>query len=148
MDNIDQIQAKLAKIKTLFEDTASTGEQVAAQAAMNRLQQRIDACMPVADAFDPPEEFRFSIHNPWSMRLFLALCRSKGLKPYRYVRMRHTSICVRIGRQALDTNLWPEFEQMDALLTRHLNELANQIISDCINPDSSDADMVKALPGG
>lgn len=144
MDDAKQIREKFEKIKALFEGAATDGEQLAAQAAMDRLRQRLD------DQFDklhpdPVQEFQFSIHNPWSMRLFIALCRSKGLEPYRYRRMRRTSICVRIGKCQLDTNLWPEFEQMDKVLTNHLSELAESIISDCINPDRSDANVVKAL---
>lgn len=145
MSDDRQIREKLEKIKALFAGATTPGERSAAQAAMDRLQQRAGAM--AADAAQRAEEIRFSLTNPWSVRLFMALCRSKGYKPYRYYRMRHTTLCVRITRQAMDTDLWPEFLQMDKVLTEHLGELADRIIADCINPDRSDAEVVAALPG-
>jgi len=145
MHDESQIRAKLEKIKALFNGATTDGEQLAARAAMGRLQQRIEGIDAELRASDPPEEYQFSVRNPWSMRLFLALCRSKGLKPYRYPRMHRTSICIRVGKHHLDSNLWPEFEQMNDVLTRHLNELADSIISECINPDDSDAEVVKEI---
>ncbi len=145
MSDDQQIREKLAKIKALFDGATSHGERQAAQAAIDRLQQRIDGIpAPVAD---PPVEFRFSLTNPWSMRLFLALARSKGLRPYRHPRMRRTSVCLMIGRTAVNTGLWPEYLEMNKVLTEYLGELADHIIADCINPDRSDAEVVAGLPG-
>jgi len=147
MTDEQQIRDKLAKIKCLFAGATTPGERVAAQAAIERLQQRIDGVSPAASVVDPPVEFRFSLRNTWSLRLFLALCRSKGFKPYRYPRMRRTSVCIRIGKRAVSTDLWPEYVEMNAVLTEYLGELADHIIADCINPDRSDAEVVTGLPG-
>lgn len=83
-----QLRERLAKIKALFDGATTEGEREAAKAAMHRVQSRLDQAAP-------PQltEYSFSLTNPWSLRLFLALCRSKGLKPYRYPRMRRTSFC-------------------------------------------------------
>jgi hypothetical protein len=145
MQTDQEIRDKLLKIMAVFAGASTAGERHAAQAALDRLQDRLreQALKPPAD---PPIEFRFSLRNPWSMRLFLALCRSKGYRPYRYPRMRRTSVCVRIGERAVDTELWPEYLEMNTLLTEHLEGVVNQIISDCINPDHSDADVVQNLP--
>ena len=35
---------------------------------------------------DAPTEMQFSMPDQWSRRLFVALCRRYGLKPYRYRR--------------------------------------------------------------
>jgi len=142
-----QIREKLAKIKALFDGAGSMGERQAAQAAMDRLQQRIDGMPDLAPPVDPPVEYRFSFHNPWSLRLFLALCRSKGFKPYRYPRMRRTSVCVQIGKRALDQGLWPEYLEMDQVLTSYLGQLADHIIAECIDPDRSDATVVQGIAG-
>ena len=141
-----QIREKLAKIKALFAGATSAGERQAAQAAMDRLQQRIDGIPPGTQVDDPTVEFRFSLTNPWSLRLFLALARSKGYRPYRHPRMRRTSVCLRIGRQAVNADLWPEYLEMNKVLTEYLSELADHIIADCINPDRSDAEVVAGLP--
>jgi hypothetical protein len=147
MTDEKQIREKLAKIKALFTGATTPGERVAAQAAIDRLQQRIDGVPQAGLVPDPPVEFRFSLPDPWSQRLFIALCRSKGYRPYRHPRMRRTSLCVRIGRQALDAGLWSEYLEMNKVLTEYLGELADHIIADCINPDRSDAEVVAGLPG-
>jgi hypothetical protein len=147
MPDDQQIREKLAKIKALFAGATTQGERQAAQAALNRVQQRIDGILQPQAVVDPPVEFRFSLTNPWSLRLFLALARSKGLKPYRHPRMRRTSLCLMIGKQAVNADLWPEYLEMNKVLTEYLGELADHIIADCINSDRSDADVVAGLPG-
>ena len=146
MPDDQQIREKLAKIKALFAGATTPGERQAAQAALNRVQQRIDGIPQPQAVVDPPIEFRFSLTNPWSLRLFLALARSKGLKPYRHPRMRRTSVCLMIGKLAVNTDLWPEYLEMNKVLTEYLGELADHIIADCINPDRSDAEVVTGLP--
>jgi len=146
MPDEQQIREKLAKIKALFAGATTAGERQAAQLAMDRIQQRIDGVPPTGPVADPPVEFRFSLTNPWSLRLFLALCRSKGYKPYRHPRMRQTTVCIRIGKYVVNTDLWPEYLEMNKVLTEYLGELANHIIADCINPDRSDAEVVVGLP--
>ena len=140
------IREKLRKIKALFAGAASDGERQAAQAAMDRLHQRISSGEPEKPVEDPPVEYRFSLRDTWSLRLFLALCRAKGFRPYRHPRMRRTSVCVRISTRRVNTDLWPEYVEMNRVLTEHLSELADQIIADCINPDRSDAEVVLGLP--
>jgi hypothetical protein len=39
-------------------------------------------------------EIRFSVPNPWSRRLFIALCRRYGLKPFRCARMKRQTVGV------------------------------------------------------
>ena len=147
MTNDQQIRDKLAKIKALFQGATTAGERHAAQAAIDRLQQRIGVVPEAAAAGHPVVEYRFSLNNPWSLRLFLALCRSLGYQPYRHHRMRRTSVCVMISKHDVDTRLWPEYLEMDSVLTEYLGELADHIIADCINPDRSDAEVVAGLPG-
>lgn len=147
MSDDQQIREKLAKIKALFAGATTPGERQAAQAALNRVQQRIDGIPQPQVVADPPIEFRFSLTNPWSLRLFLALARSKGYRPYRHPRMRRTSVCVMIGKIVVNTDLWPEYLEMNKVLTEYLGELADHIIADCINPDRSDAEVVAGLPG-
>ena len=136
-----QLRERLAKIKALFAGATTDGERHAAEAALHRIQAKMDQAPG-----ESPQEFRFSLANPWSMRLFIALCRSKGIKPYRYPRMRRTSLCVRMLPSLVDHDLWPEFQQMNEVLTQYLGELADHIIAECIDPDRSDAEVVIGLP--
>ena len=137
-----QLRERLAKIKALFDGATTAGEREAAKAAMDRVQQRLDQTAPA-----PLIEFRFSLTNPWSLRLFIALCRSKGVQPYRYPRMRRSSVCVRLPRAQVERELWPEFQEMNSVLRQYLDELAERIIADCIGPGGSQADEIAgALP--
>lgn len=137
-----QLRDRLAKIRALFEGATTAGERQAAQAAMERVQQRLDQLTP-----EPVIEFRFSLTDTWSLRLFLALCKTKDLKPYRYPRMRRSSVCVRLPRTRLDRELWPEFKEMNAVLRQYLDELANKIIADCISPDASQVEEIAGVLG-
>ncbi len=146
MSDDRQVRETLAKIAALFAGATSAGERQAAQAAMDRLQQRIDAPPPAPLADGKPKEFRFSLANPWSLRLFLALARSRGHRPYRYPRMRRTSVCLRLTQREVDERFWPEYLEMNRVLTQYLGAIAERIIADCINPDRSDAEVVPGLP--
>jgi hypothetical protein len=137
-----QLRERLAKIKALFDGATTAGEREAARAAMDRVQQRLAQLEPEALV-----EYRFSLRDTWSLRLFLALCRSKGLRPYRYPRMRRSSVCVRLPRSQVDRELWPEFQEMNAVLRQYLDELADRIIGECIGKDGSEAEVIAGALG-
>ena len=79
--------ARLAKLQALFERAGSTGERDAAAAAIDRLQGQLGAGAPRPSA-SQEIELKFSLPDIWSVRLFVALCRKHGLRPYRYPRQR------------------------------------------------------------
>jgi len=58
-------------------------------------QLRIKDRLKQAGGTEPAIEMTFSLRNPWSHRLFVALCRRYGLRAYRYRRIRYTSVCAR-----------------------------------------------------
>ena len=86
--------------------------RAAAEAARERLRLRLADL----ERRDPAIEMQFSLPDPWSRRLFLALCRHNGLKPYRYRRQRTTTVMVRLPRGFLDRVLWPEFKELNRAL--------------------------------
>ena len=133
-----ELREKLRKIEALFAGGATEGERAAAGAAAERIRERLKA---QADK-EPPIEMQFSLRNPWSHRLFVALCRRYGIKPYRYRRMRYTSLCARAPRSFLDDVLWPEFQQLDEALSLHLSEITDRIIREEVFKDVGDADEV------
>ncbi len=133
-----ELREKLRKIEALFAGGATEGERAAAGAAAERIRERLKA---QADK-EPPIEMQFSLRNPWSHRLFVALCRRYGIKPYRYRRMRYTSLCARAPRSFLDDVLWPEFQQLDEALSVHLSEITDRIIREEVFKDVGDADEV------
>lgn len=140
-----QLREKLRKIEALFADAGTTGERVAAEAALRRVQARLAELERV----DPPVEMQFSMPDQWSRRLFVALCRRYGLKPYRYRRQRLTTVMLRLPRGFVDEVLWPEFGELNKALVSYLNEVTLRVIREEIHADASEAaELPQALPAG
>lgn len=141
MDEAKLIE-KLARIEALFAGATTDGERDAAAAARARILERLRA----AENADPPAEYRFTMADGWARRLFLALLRRYELKPYRYVGQRHTTVMVKVSKRFIDDTLWPEFEQLFAVLQAHLEEVTTRVISQVLNTDTSEAAEVKPPP--
>ena len=89
MTGDEQLREKLAKVEALFRQAGSPGERAAAGAAAERLGGRL------ADADrdgGPENELQFSLPDLWLVRLFVAVCRKHGLRPFRYTRQRRTTV--------------------------------------------------------
>ena len=97
---------------------------------------------------EEPIDMQFSLPDQWSRRLFLALCRRYGLKPYRLYRQRLTTVMLRVPRGFVDQVLWPEFQELNKALTQYLNEVTIRVIRDEVHRDTSEAAevMQAALP--
>lgn len=126
---------KLRAIEALFAGASTDGERVAAAEARARIQLRLKE----VEAADPPMEYKFSVADGWSAKLFMALCRRYGIKPYRYRGQRRTTLMARVSRRFVDETLWPEYEQLSAVLRRHLDEVTHRIITAAIHQDVSEA---------
>lgn len=132
------LRDKLRKIEALFAGAATTGEKAAAGAAAERIRARLRE----EEKREKPVEIRFSLPDPWSRQMFIALCRRYGLRPYRYPRMRRQSVIVRAPETFLNTVLWPEFQEIDAALTEYLAEVTDKMIREAVFKDVGDADEV------
>jgi hypothetical protein len=140
-----ELRARLRKIEALFAGAATPGERDAAAAALARVRARLAE----QARQDPPAEMQFSLPDQWSQRLFLALCRRYGLKPYRYPRQKRTTVMVRLPRGFAERILWPEFVELDRVLRAWLEEATMRLIREQIHDDASDAEEVAGrLPGG
>ena len=135
MSTEPRLKEKLRKIEALFAGAGTPGERLAAEAALARS--------------DPPVEMHFTMPDQWSCRLFLALCRRYGLKPYRYPRQRHTTVMVRTPKGFVDQILWPEFTELVQALQAYLLEVTLRVIREEVFADASDAPEVReGLPPG
>ena len=114
MDEAQRIQ-KLRRVENLFAGAATAGEREAAANASDRIRRRL-ADVPLND---PPIEQKFRLTEVWSRRLLLALMRRYGIRPYRYVGQRHTTVMARVPRGFVDQTLWPEFVELDEVLRRY-----------------------------
>ncbi len=130
------LREKLRKIEALFAGAATPGEKAAAGAAAERIKARLKE----TGQRERPEELKVSIADPWSRRLFVALCRRYGLNPYRYPRMHRQSLIVRMPRSFFNDTLWPEFKQINAALTEHLSSITDRIIKADVFSDTSEAE--------
>jgi hypothetical protein len=143
MSTESQLREKLRKIEALFAGAGTAGERVAAEAALERVRERLAE----HGRQDPPVEMQFSMPDQWSRHLFLALCRRYGLKPYRFSRQRRNTVMVRAPRRFLDQVLWPEFSELDQALQVYLHQVTLRVIREEIYADASDAqEVAEALP--
>src|SRR5664279_5438242 len=77
-----RLREKLRKIEALFAGAGTAGEKAAAGAAADRIR----ALLGNAAGSEAPQEIRFSVPDIWSRKLFIALCRRYGIRPFRYHR--------------------------------------------------------------
>lgn len=138
MNEADLI-AKLRKVEALFAGATTAGERAAAGRARERILERLLR----AAREDPPVEFKFTMPDQWSRRVFLALCRRYELEPYRRYRQRRTTVLVRAPASFVDGTLWPEFLEIDKELRAYLGQVTDRVVASVLHADSSDADVVE-----
>lgn len=139
----DALRARLAKLEALFARAGSDGEREAAGAALARLQGRLgDEPRPSTAAREI--EFKFALPDIWSVRLFVALCRKHGLRPYRYPRQRRTTVQVRAEKLFVETVLWPEFSDLQTALEVYFQETVDHLIDNAMRSDGDDSGLETA----
>lgn len=135
-----KVRERMRKIAALYEGAITSGEREAAASALARLREQLlrMETAPQAQA-ETPIEFQIALHDPWARRLFLALCRRYGLRPFRYKRQRRTTVIVRAPRSFVDKTLWPEYLDLRSALDDYLNEATERIIREEVFRDAEDA---------
>ncbi|MBK6514740.1 MAG: hypothetical protein IPG04_11605 [Polyangiaceae bacterium] len=135
---------KLRKLEALYAGTAVEGEREAARRAAERIRARLEELR----GREEEVVLAYRLHDPWSRKLFVALCRRYGLTPYREHGQRYTTVLVRAPRTFHDRTLWPEFKALSEELEASLDELTSRVIREAINEDVSEpAEAPKELPG-
>jgi hypothetical protein len=137
--NEKKLIEKLRLIETLFSGATTGGEKVAAEQARNRILERLRRI----EKEDPLVEYRFSMVDMWSRKVFVALLRRYGIKPYRYTGQRYTTVMAHVSKRFVDETLWPEFQEISETLRAYLSEITNRVVSQVIHTDSSEAEVVK-----
>lgn len=138
---------KLRKLEALHAGTKVDGEREAARLAAERIRARLAELR----AKETDETFQYSLPDPWTRQLFVALCRRYGLVPYRERGRRQSTVLVRAPKTFHERTLWPEFEALSEELRKHLAELTERVIREAIHADVSEAtegSEPKALPEG
>ena len=135
----EQLRERLRKVEALYLGAATAGEREAAEAAAARLKAKLEE----ASRIDPPEEMKFSFPDQWSVRLFIALCRRYGLRPYRHPRQRHTTVMVKAPRRFFDAVVWRQFSDVHTDLWLYFEQTTERLIRETISADTPDAETVK-----
>ncbi len=138
MDEAKLIE-KLRLVEALFAGETIEGEKVAAERARQRILERLRSL----EREDPPVEYKFSMEDMWSRKVFVALLRRYGIKPYRYRGQRHTTVMARASKRFVDETLWPEFYEISETLRTYLSEVTERVVFQVIHQDSSEADVVE-----
>ena len=142
MQSENQLREKLRKIEALYAGAKTAGEKFAAGAAAERIRRQFEN----ASQKERTEEFKFSIPDPWSRQLFIALCRRYGVKPFRYTRMHRQTVIVRAPASFVHTTLRPEFEDLSQALTAHLDAITQKIIREEVHEATQDAEEINEPP--
>jgi hypothetical protein len=137
-----ELRQKLRKIAALFEGATTPGERDAAAAAIDRIR----AALSAAERTEQIIEMNFRLPDRWNRRLFTALCRRYGLKPYRYPRQRHSTVVLRAPASFINSTLWPEFLQIKNALDEYLHEATERIIREEVFGDSEEAEERDGSP--
>jgi hypothetical protein len=125
---------KLRKIEALHAGTRIDGEREAARRAAERIRARLAELRS-----REREEVRvYSLTDPWKRKLFVALCRRYGLKPFREPGRRYSTVLVRAPDTFQVRTLWPEFLALSEELHAHLEELTERVIREAIDEDVSE----------
>jgi hypothetical protein len=133
---------KLRRIEALHAGATTPGERDAAANAIRRIRERLER----AEQEDPPVEYKFTLADGWSRKLFMALGRRYGLKPFRYRRQRYTTVMVRVSKKFVDATLWPEFVELDRVLRETLDRATERVLGQVFQQDVAEAE-VRDEPG-
>ena len=134
-----QLIENLKLVEALHAGATTEGEKVAAERARQRILDRLQDLEQV----DPPIEYRFSMGDMWSRKVFVALLRRYGIRPYRFRGQRHTTVMAQVSKSFVDETLWPEFQEISKNLQNYLKEVTDRVIAEVIHEDSSDAEVVE-----
>ena len=130
---------KLRLIEALFAGSDIEGEKVAAERARSRILERLKLWEKEA----PPVEYRFSMADMWARKVFVALLRRYGIRPYRYSGQRYTTVMAKVSKRFVDETLWPEFQEISETLRIYLSDVTDRVVHQVIHQDSSEAEVIE-----
>ena len=144
MDDQAKLIETLQRIEALFAGATTPGERDAAANARERIRARLEN----VQQSDPPVEYKFTLNDMWSKKLFVALLRRYGIRPFRYHRQRHTTVMATVSASFVDETLWPEFQKLSETLRTYLDSVTDRIIAEGIYADNSEPEIRQKLLDG
>jgi len=140
----ERLIERLRRIEALHASTDFAGERAAAENARESILNKLKA---LRNASEPLVEYRFSMPDPWKRRVFCALLRRYGIRPYRYYRQRHSTVMAKLSDQFVDETLWPEYLAISDELSKYLDEITTRVIRASFDQDGSDPDELRGQLG-
>ena len=135
-----ELVQKLEKIERLFTGATTDGERGAAANARDRMRAKLQKMQQ--DTTEKSVEYRFSMKDMWTRKLFTSLLRSYGISPYRYRRQRYTTVMAKVSKTFVDQTLWPEFQALSKVLSEYVSEITEKVIGEHIFKDASEASVM------
>ena len=135
----EELVEKLQKIERLFSGATTEGERNAAANALSKVRERLKTI----EQKELAVEYKFSLADQWSRKLFVALLRRYEITPYRLRRQRHTTVMAKAPKSFIDETLWPEFQELSGVLSAYIAEITDKVIRNNIHNDSSEASVVE-----
>jgi hypothetical protein len=131
-----RLKQRIAKVEALLSGATTPGERNAAHKARERLRARLEDLQQRSVV----EPFQFSVEDPYSRALLVALARRHGLKPYRKRGQHRRTIMVDAPEAFVREVLFPEFKALSDALHEELSARTTAIIKAAVHGDVSDAD--------
>lgn len=122
---------KLMKIEALHAGAKTDGERDSAFKAKQRILKKIQDAVVV----DPPIEYKFTLHNGWSVRVFVALLERYGIKPYRRPKQRRTTVLAKVSVSFVDNVLWPEYLEIQDEIDNYFDAKIDNVVIRLKNKD-------------
>jgi hypothetical protein len=135
--DVNALLDKLRRIEALHAGATTPGERDAAANAIRHIQQRL----ALAEKESPPVEYKFTLADQWSRKLFMALARRYGLKPFRYRGQRYTTVMLRAPKRFVDDTLWPEYVELSRALQETLERATDQVLKVVFEQEATDAEV-------
>ena len=144
MTELETLLERMRRVEALYARTDVDGERAAAGHALQAILEQLRRHQQA----DPPVEYKFTMSDTWSRRLFMALARRYRLEPYRYRGQRYTTVMLRVSKSFVNDTLWPEFEELSQMLRAHLDQVTDQIIAKSLDASGSDETTIKTANDG
>lgn len=117
---------KLRRLAELAARGATEGERAAARAGADRIRSRIAR----GDGPISSEEVQFEFSDPWSRQLFVAMCRRRGLRPYKTPGQGPDQVTLLLEAGYAERELWPAYQEAARRLDRVLDAATADFIGD------------------
>lgn len=139
----EALKRKLAAIiEALPGGTSTAQEQHGSETPSEHLANHVKA----ASSAQQVVEFHFTLVDEWQQRLFWALARRYGLKPFRDEGQRETTFMLRAPERFVEETFWPKYQQLTVSLRDWLGQVTERVIRDVLQVEMDHEKVHSATP--